>query len=289
MNPTVEPGVLYVVATPIGNLADISARALAVLGEVDAIAAEDTRYSKRLLGHYGICTPLISLHEHNESARVAQLLAMLRAGKALALVSDAGTPLISDPGFRLLRELREAGLRAIPIPGPSSVTAALCVAGLPIDRFAFEGFLPAKAEARRKHLQTLEDSPYTLVFFEAGRRAQASLADMAAIFGAERRALIARELTKAFEESRLGSLQALQQWLGAAPQRCRGEFVLVVQGAGPAASGMTASVDVERLLRSLLQELPLKRAVRIAVQASGLRKNTLYELALRLSAEGPYQ
>ncbi len=174
---TVAAGVLYVVATPIGNLGDISARALQVLREVALIAAEDTRHSRQLLQHFGIQTPLISLHEHNEQSRIPQLLSQLRQGKSLALISDAGTPLLSDPGFQLLRSLREQGLRAVPIPGPSSLLAALSVAGLPTDRFVFEGFLPAKAAARRSRLEFLAPEERTLVFFESSHRIQASLRD----------------------------------------------------------------------------------------------------------------
>ncbi|MEZ5582432.1 MAG: 16S rRNA (cytidine(1402)-2'-O)-methyltransferase [Candidatus Competibacteraceae bacterium] len=227
----IEPGVLYVVATPIGNLGDISARALQVLREVAWIAAEDTRHSKRLLHHFGIHTPLVSLHDHNEQARIPQLLADLQAGKAIALIADAGTPLISDPGFPLLRQIRVQGLKATPIPGPSSLTAALSVAGLPTDRFAFEGFLPAKPQARRNYLSTLLREPRTLVFFESSHRIQATLTDMRAVFGTKRQAVLARELTKQFEQVHHGTLDILCDWLDGDTHRCRGEFVIVMEGA----------------------------------------------------------
>jgi 16S rRNA (cytidine1402-2'-O)-methyltransferase len=272
-----EPGTLYVVATPIGNLGDISPRALAVLGAVDWIAAEDTRHSGRLLRHFGIATPLVSLHEHNERERVPRLLAELRAGKTGALISDAGTPLVSDPGFPLVRELRRQGMPVRAVPGPSSVLAALSIAGLPCERFAFEGFLPARSAARRERLRQLADSPWTLVLFEAGRRIRDTLADLAALFGAERPAFIGRELTKSFEESHTAALGELAGWLAARPERERGEFVLVVQGAPVRDPDREQSL---RVLRPLLRELPLKQAVALAAELTGARRNMLYELAL---------
>jgi len=281
---TVAPGVLYVVATPIGNLGDISARALQVLREVNLIAAEDTRHSRQLLQHFGIRTRLISLHEHNEQSRIPQLLSQLRQGKALALISDAGTPLLSDPGYQLLRSLREHGLRAVPIPGPSSLLAALSVAGLPTDRFVFDGFLPAKAVARRNRLEFLAPEERTLVFFEAGHRIQASLRDMAEVFGADRQAVLARELTKVFEEIQSATLAELCDWLAAAENRCKGEFVVLVHGAvSPAAAAPDA--ELRRLLTVLLEELPIKRAVAAAVRLTGVKKNLLYALALELQGQ----
>lgn len=281
MSIAVEPGVLYVVATPIGNLGDISARALQVLRGVDRIAAEDTRHSRRLLEHFGIHKPLISLHEHNEHLRIPQLIADLSAGRSIALISDAGTPLISDPGFQLLRCLRDRGIKAVPIPGPSSLMAALSVAGLPTDRFVFEGFLPAKSNARHKHLENLKAYRHTLVFFESSHRIQASLADMAAVFGGERQAVIARELTKLFEQVQGGTLTELCEWIEADEKRRLGEFVVVVQGATQPAE-TTTNPEVQYLLRALLEELPLKRAVALAAKITGLKKNALYELALAL-------
>lgn len=278
---TVESGALYVVATPIGNLEDISARALRILREVNAIAAEDTRHTGQLLAHFEINTPLFSLHEHNEHARLAQVAARLREGQSLALVSDAGTPLISDPGFPLVRELCRQGLKVIPIPGPSSILAALSVAGLPTDRFVFEGFLPAKSAARRERLQTLVWEDRTLVFLESSHRIAETLSDMAEVLGAQRPAVIARELTKRFEEVQGAPLVELIDWLGADPHRSRGEFVVLVQGA-PVVTNEVDTPETRRLLTALLEELPMGRAVAVAVKATGLKRKTLYELALML-------
>lgn len=280
---TIEPGALYVVATPIGNLEDISARALRVLREADGIAAEDTRHTGQLLRHFGIETPLLSLHEHNERDRIEHIIARLREGRSLALVSDAGTPLISDPGFPLVRELRRQGLKIIPVPGPSSLLAALSVAGLPTDRFAFEGFLPARAAARRERLQSLAREERTLVFFEASHRIAEMLADLAAAFGGERPAVVARELTKRFEEIHAASLSQLQVWLAADPHRQKGEFVVVTQGA--AATGTADTPENRRLLAALLVELPTSRAVAVAAKLTGLHKKPLYELALALGKQ----
>ena len=277
---TVESGALYVVATPIGNLEDISARALRVLREVDCIAAEDTRHTGRLLRHFDIDKPLFSLHEHNERGRLEQIVARLRKGQSVALASDAGTPLISDPGFPLVRELRRQGLPVIPIPGPSSLLAALSVAGLPTDRFVFEGFLPAKTAARRERLRALAREERTLVFFEASHRIAETLADLAAEFGGERPAVIARELTKRFEEIQGAPIGDLVMWLEVDVNRHRGEFVLVVQGAAVASEVDTP--ENRRLLAALLSELPVSRAVVVAAKLTGLRKKPLYDLALTL-------
>jgi 16S rRNA (cytidine1402-2'-O)-methyltransferase len=281
---SIEIGVLYVVATPIGNLGDMSPRAVQVLSSVDYIAAEDTRRSKRLLQHFGIHKPLISLHEHNEQYRVPQLLANLLAGSSIALVSDAGTPLISDPGYQLVRSLREKGIKVIPIPGPSSLLAGLSVAGLPTDRFILEGFLPAKSSARLKRLESLKGYKYTLVFFEASHRIQASLSDMAVVLGEQRQAVVARELTKLFEEIQGGSLNELCQWLAADEKRRLGEFVVIVQGA-PEQAEPVARDPLCRLLKVLLEELPIKQAVKVAANFTDLSKNNLYELALEISSK----
>jgi len=278
---TVESGALYVVATPIGNLEDISARALRILREVDAIAAEDTRHTGQLLAHFGIDTPMFSLHEHNERARLERIIARLRGGQSLALVSDAGTPLISDPGFPLVCELRRQGLKVIPIPGPSSILAALSVAGLPTDRFIFEGFLPAKSAARRERLQVLVREERTLVFLESSHRIAETLADLATVFGAERSAVIARELTKRFEEVHSATLSELIAWLDADPHRCRGEFVVLIQGA-PVVANEVDTLETRQLLTALLEELPMGRAVAVAVKATRLKRKMLYELALAL-------
>ena len=282
---SIEAGTLYVVATPIGNLGDMGQRAREVLAGVDCIAAEDTRHTAKLLAHFGIQTAQISLHEHNEDERARQVIGRLQAGESLALVSDAGTPLISDPGYRLVHEARAAGLRVVPVPGPSAIIAALSVSGLPTDRFSFEGFLPAKGGARRKALEALVDDPRTLVFYESSHRIGESLEDMRAVFGADRPAAIARELTKTFEQVQDGGLGELVEWLGADPNRQRGEFVVMVAGRRRA-EGELDEVEAARVMALLLEELPLKKAARLAADLLDLPRNTLYDLGLRLK-NGP--
>lgn len=269
-----EPGTLYVVATPIGNLGDISARALDTLRQVAAICAEDTRRSGQLLAHFGISTPLLALHEHNEEAIAARIVARLRAGESLALVSDAGTPLVSDPGFRLVQAARAAGIRVSPVPGASALIAALSVAGLPSDRFAFEGFLPAKASARRERLQGLAAESRTLIFYESAHRIGDTLADMAQAFGDERRAVLARELTKLFETVLDGTLAQLQARVEADPDQRKGEFVLLVHGAGEDADAKVA--EGRRLYAKLSQHLPPSTAAKLASELSGAPRKALY-------------
>lgn len=281
---SIEQGVLYVVATPLGNLGDLSPRAQETLARVALIAAEDTRHSARLLRHFGIRTPLIALHEHNEREQSAELITRLKAGDALALISDAGTPLISDPGYTLVRTAHAEHLRVCPIPGPCALIAALSASGLPADRFVFEGFLPARATARRAHLATLQHETRTLIFYEAPHRLQDCLDDLCAVFGAERRAVLARELTKVFETIRNDNLQGLRDFVRADPAQQQGECVILAHGA-PAP--LTAEHDSETLLRALLTELPLKQAVRLAAAISGVKKNALYDLALRLLKSQP--
>ncbi len=282
-----ECGTLYVVATPIGNLEDLSRRAERVLATVDYVAAEDTRHSRVLLQHYGIRTPLLSLHEHNEAQRVDSVLELLVRGESVALVSDAGTPLISDPGYRLVREARRRGLQVVPVPGPSSLVAALSVAGLPTDRFAFEGFLPAKPAQRRRRLEELVAEPRTLVFFEASHRIVASVEDMAAIFGTAREAAIARELTKAFETVLQGSLGELLERLNSDPDQTRGEFVVMVAGAPEAVDDDEAKLaEADRILKVLLEELPLKQAAKLAAKLTGVTRNVLYERGLGFDGTG---
>jgi 16S rRNA (cytidine1402-2'-O)-methyltransferase len=273
-----KPGVLYIVATPIGNLDDISRRALQVLKAVPLIAAEDTRHSRKLLAHYGIEARLFALHEHNEQVATDKLLRMLLGGDEVALVSDAGTPLISDPGFYLVRAARQAGIRVVPLPGPSACIAALSVAGLPTDRFVFEGFLPARSTARKQRLSELASEKRTLVFYESSHRICESLADMAENMGSERQATVARELTKTFETIRGGSLAELVNWVQADSNQQKGEFVVILQGA-PARH---ADIDetVEQVLTVLLAELPLKQAASLAAKITGLPKNRLYEAGL---------
>jgi 16S rRNA (cytidine1402-2'-O)-methyltransferase len=281
---SIETGILYIVATPLGNLADITYRAVLVLRDVDLIAAEDTRHSLPLLRYYGIETPLISLHEHNEQARAVELTARLRAGESIAMISDAGTPLISDPGYRLVANARAAGLPVTPIPGPSAVIAALSTAGLPTNRFVFEGFLPPKAGARQRRLQELTAEMRTLVFYEASHRIAASLNAMRDVLGRERRAVVARELTKTFENSHGDTLAALCDWINAEAKRRRGEFVVVVEGASESPH-RAPSLDIRRLLSVLLTELPVKTAARLAADVTGDKKNVLYRLALKIASE----
>jgi 16S rRNA (cytidine1402-2'-O)-methyltransferase len=274
-------GMLYVVATPIGNLGDISARALEVLDAVSLIAAEDTRHSRKLLLHYGIGTALQSLHEHNERDVTDSLLHKLSAGEDIALVADAGTPLISDPGYHLVRSARQAGIRVVPVPGPTALIAALSVAGMATDRFRFEGFLPAKHAARRQRLQGLANESATLVFYESCHRIVDCIADLCACLGGERQASIARELTKTFETVLSGSLDALREQLLADRHQQKGEFVVMVEGARPRGhADMDEAAD--QVLAVLLSELPLKQAASLAARITGVSKNVLYDRGLKL-------
>ena len=266
--------VLHVVATPIGNLGDLSPRARQVLAEVAAICAEDTRRSGQLLAHFGIATPLLALHEHNEQQLAQRLVARLLAGDSLALVSDAGTPLVSDPGYRLVQAARAAGIRVSPVPGPCALIAALSVAGLPSDRFAFEGFLPAKASARRERLAALAGETRTLVFYESAHRIEESLADLCAAFGGERPAVLARELTKLFETVLDGTLANLQSRVQADPDQRKGEFVLVVQGVGEDADARLA--EGRRVHAILARQLPPSAAAKLAAEITGAPRKTLY-------------
>ncbi|WP_028915948.1 16S rRNA (cytidine(1402)-2'-O)-methyltransferase [Pseudoxanthomonas sp. J31] len=265
---------LHVVATPIGNLGDLSPRAQQVLREVAAICAEDTRRSGQLLAHFGISTPLVALHEHNEPQMAERLVARLLAGESLALVSDAGTPLVSDPGFRLVRAARAAGVKVSPVPGPSALIAALSVAGLPSDRFAFEGFLPAKASARRERLAALAGEPRTLVFYESSHRIEESLADLRQAFGEERPAVLARELTKLFETVLDGTLAELHRRVQDDPDQRKGEFVLVVQGVGEDADARLA--EGRRVHAILARQLPPSTAAKLAAEITGAPRKALY-------------
>ncbi|GAB3508810.1 16S rRNA (cytidine(1402)-2'-O)-methyltransferase [Pseudoxanthomonas daejeonensis] len=265
---------LHVVATPIGNLGDLSPRAQQVLREVDAVCAEDTRRSGQLLAHFGIGTPLLALHEHNEQQLAERLVARLLAGESLALVSDAGTPLVSDPGYRLVRAARAAGVRVSPVPGPSALVAALSVAGLPSDRFAFEGFLPAKASARRERLAELAGETRTLVFYESSHRIDESLADLCAAFGDGRPAVLGRELTKLFETVLDGSLADLHARVLADADQRKGEFVLVVQGVGEDADAILA--EGRRVHAILARQLPPSAAAKLAAEITGAPRKALY-------------
>ncbi|KAF1708850.1 16S rRNA (cytidine(1402)-2'-O)-methyltransferase [Pseudoxanthomonas kalamensis DSM 18571] len=274
MSNAASPGCLYVVATPIGNLADLSPRAQETLRTVDAVCAEDTRHSRQLLAHFGIERPLLALHEHNEDELAGRLVARMQAGESLAVVSDAGTPLVSDPGYRLVRAARQAGLKVSPVPGPSALIAALSVAGLPSDRFAFEGFLPAKASARRERLAALAGDTRTLIFYESAHRIDEMLADAVAAFGGERPAVLARELTKLFETVLDGSLAELQARVGADANQRKGEFVVMVQGA--ADEGEAKIVEGRRVYALLGAHLPPSTAAKLAAEISGAPRKALY-------------
>lgn len=273
-------GSLYVVATPIGNLDDISARALTILRSVALIAAEDTRHSARLMQHFGIGTPLAACHEHNERDQGGRFLARLLAGDDVALISDAGTPLISDPGYHLVRQARAAGVAVVPVPGACALIAALSAAGLPSDRFIFEGFLPAKAAGRRARLEQVKEEPRTLIFYEAPHRILECLQDMQSVFGDERPALLARELTKTFETLKGMPLAELAAWVAADSNQQRGECVVLVAGWQAPEGEEAVSAEAMRVLNLLLAEMPLKRAAALAAEITGVRKNLLYQVAL---------
>lgn len=274
--------VLYVVATPIGNLTDLSERAINILRTVDLIAAEDTRHTRQLLMHFTINKPLFSVHDHNEQQRVDKVVSELAAGQSIALVSDAGTPLISDPGFHVVQAVRDAGYRVVPVPGPCALVAALSAAGMPTDRFCFEGFLPAKSSGRKKQLQKVEDETRTLVFYESPHRILDSLTDMAEVLGKERQVTVARELTKTFETFYSGTLEQTLEWMQADSNQQRGEFVLVLAGAPEKEDEEAAAVSAEKVLKVLLAELPVKQAAALCAKITGQKKNALYQQALAL-------
>ncbi len=279
-----QAGVLYVVATPIGNMGDISARARTILAAVSAVAAEDTRHTGLLLRELGLERPLISLHEHNERARCAELVGRLRAGESIALVSDAGTPLISDPGYQLLRAVQEAGIVVTPVPGPCAAIAALSAAGLPSDRFCFEGFLPSRAVARRRRLAELAAETRTLVIYEAPHRIADCLLDLAAACGESRRACVARELTKHFETFYRGSLGELAARAKSDADMQRGECVVLIEGAAEVSPGGTR---LDETLAVLLQYLPPSAAAAAAARLTGTRRNDAYTRALALAKQAP--
>lgn len=267
-------GSLYVVATPIGHLGDLTARARSVLASVTAIGAEDTRNTAVLLGQFGIQTPLIAVHDHNEGEVAAKLVARLRAGDSLALVSDAGTPLVSDPGYRLVRAVREAGLPVVPVPGACAAIAALSVAGIPSDRFCFEGFLPAKGGARRQRLGELQAEARTLVFYESSHRIEDALADLIAVFGASREATLGRELTKRFETLLGPNLGDIARAVAADPNQRRGEFVLIVRGNEDREDAQLQ--EGRRLYAKLAEYLKPSQAAKLAAELSGAPRKALY-------------
>lgn len=268
---------LYVVATPIGNLSDMVPRAIEVLQTVALIAAEDTRHSRNLLSHFEITTPLCAYHDHSSGADLERLLAHLRDGKSLALISDAGTPLVSDPGYRLVDMALSEGIKVVPIPGACAVIAALSVAGLPSDRFMFEGFLPAKQHARLAVLKSLQRERRTMIFYEAPHRIKDSLADITAAMGGDRLVVLAREITKLYETVKRLPVAELYQWVSADSNQQRGECVLLIEGFKGDEGIPTAAIEVLNILRA---ELPLKQAAALCAKISGLKKNQLYQYGL---------
>ena len=273
-------GALYVVATPIGNLADISARALEILGQVDLIAAEDTRHSRRLLQHYHITTPCVPYHDHNERQAVSQLLARLQKGQSLALISDAGTPLISDPGYRLTLAAHKHNITVIPIAGPCALIAALSAAGLPTDRFIFEGFLPARAVARRSHLESLNQESRTIIFYVSPHRIVETFSDLCEVFGRDRPACLAREISKRFETVRRASIAELQTFIANDSNQQKGELVICIEGDHRTQDDPG---EATRILSILLASTPLSQAVALARKITGLPRNQLYNLAMSLT------
>jgi 16S rRNA (cytidine1402-2'-O)-methyltransferase len=271
---TVTAGTLYVVATPIGNLADLTARAREVLSQVDAICAEDTRHTRQMLTAFGMEKPLVALHEHNEGEISWRLVERLRGGESLALVSDAGTPLVSDPGYLLVRQVRAAGLKVSPVPGACAAIAALSVAGIPSDRFCFEGFLPAKGSGRRERLQALARETRTLVFYESSHRIEESLVDFVASFGGNREAVLGRELTKLFETVIGDTLEVILQRVRADENQRKGEFVLIVRGCEDDAAA--ALIEGQRLYAKLKDHLSPSQAAKLAAELSGAPRKALY-------------
>ena len=278
---SVDKGVLYVVATPIGNLADVSQRALEVLAAVDIIAAEDTRHSGRLLQQYQITSKTMALHDHNERDRAPDVIQRLAQGKSVALISDAGTPLISDPGFHLVRLAHEQGFKVVPVPGASAMLAALSAAGLPSDRFVFEGFLPSKSSARKKRLEAMAAESRTLIFYEAPHRILDTLTDMVDVFGADRYVVLARELTKTFETIKGDAIGNLLNWVKVDPDQQKGEMVLLVKGLDSEANNSNEQ-EAQRILKILLDELSLSQASSLAAKITGTRKKPLYQFGLSL-------
>ncbi len=273
-----NPGTLFIVPTPIGNLEDITHRAISVLSQVNVIAAEDTRHSQKLLQHYSISTRLISLHDHNESQRARQIIDKLELGESVALISDAGTPLISDPGYSLVSQCRDAGLNVVPLPGACAAITALSAAGLPTDRFVFEGFLPVKQQAKHQALDKLARETATCVFYESPRRIEDTLQATVTVLGEDRRVVLAKELSKTFETFFCGSAQDALAWLNEDDNHRRGEFVFLI--GGYEGEGDVMPEEAIRLLKTLMEEMPLKKAAAVTAKHYELKKNALYQLGL---------
>ena len=273
-------GILYIVATPIGNLSDITQRALQTFAEVDLIAAQDTRHSGLLLSHYGIKKPFFALHDHNEQEKAQVLVEKLKNGTHIALISDAGTPLISDPGFHLVRQCREAGIKVVPLPGACAAITALCASGIASDRFCFEGFLPAKSKARKDKLESLLEEERTLIFYESTHRILETLADMQEVLGEDRYVVLAREITKTWETIVGDRLITLRQWLSEDANRTKGEMVVIVEGKAKLDKEAEFSAQAIKALRLISQELPLKKAAAIVAELYGYKKNALYQFGL---------
>ena len=273
-------GILYIVATPIGNLQDITQRALDTFTQVDLIAAEDTRHSGLLLSHYGIKKPFFALHDHNEQEKAHILVEKLKQGSHIALISDAGTPLISDPGFHLVRQCREAGIRIVPLPGACAAITALCASGIASDRFCFEGFLPAKSKARKDKLENIAEEDRTLIFYESTHRILDTLEDMQAVLGEKRYIVLAREMTKTWETITGNTIKNLREWLLEDPNRTKGEMVLIVEGKPKSDNNDEISPQAVKALELIAEELPLKKAAAIVAELYGYKKNALYQFGL---------
>ena len=273
-------GILYIVATPIGNLQDITQRALDTFAQVDLIAAEDTRHSGLLLSHYGIKKPFFALHDHNEQEKAHILVEKLKQGSNIALISDAGTPLISDPGFHLVRQCREAGIRVVPLPGACAAITALCASGIASDRFCFEGFLPAKSKARKDKLENIAKEDRTLIFYESTHRILDTLEDMQSVLGEERYIVLAREITKTWEMITGNTIKNLREWLLEDPNRTKGEMVLIVEGKPKSDNNDEISPQAVKALELIAEELPLKKAAAIVAELYGYKKNALYQFGL---------
>ena len=273
-------GILYIVATPIGNLQDITQRALDTFAQVDLIAAEDTRHSGLLLSHYGIKKPFFALHDHNEQEKAHILVEKLKQGSNIALISDAGTPLISDPGFHLVRQCREAGIRVVPLPGACAAITALCASGIASDRFCFEGFLPAKSKARKDKLENIVEEDRTLIFYESTHRILDTLEDMQSVLGDERYIVLAREITKTWETITGNTIKNLREWLLEDPNRTKGEMVLIVEGKPKSDNNDEISSQAVKALELIAEELPLKKAAAIVAELYGYKKNALYQFGL---------